>query len=224
MVITAHPDDSEFSAAGTIAKWVAEGKEVVYVICTNGDKGSDDPNMTSERLAKIREKEQRAAAAVLGVKEVVFLGYPDGGLEDTPELRGAIVRQIRKFKPYTVVTSDPHRRYIWHRDHRIVGRVVADAVFPYARDRLSYPDHQSEGLQPHKVREVYFSAAEEPDTFVDISETFHKKIEALKCHKSQLEKRFLVDLEARLRERAANLGKERNIHLAEAFYRVEIPY
>lgn len=224
MVVTAHPDDSEFSAAGTIAKWVAEGKEVYYLICTNGDKGSSDPDMTSERLAVIREREQRCAAAVLGVKDVVFLGYPDGGLEDTPEFRGKIVRYIRTWHPHTIITSDPYRKYLWHRDHRTVGRVALDAVFPYARDRLSYPEHEKEGLQPHKVREVYISGSEEPNTFMDIAETFHKKVEALRCHRSQLSERFLEGLEERLKERAANLGKPAGIALAEAFYKIEVPY
>lgn len=224
VVITPHPDDSEFGAAGTIARWVAEGREVFYVICTNGDKGSDDPEMTSERLAAIRKQEQEEAAAILGVKEVVFLGYPDGGLEDTPEFRGRIVRCIREFRPETVLTPDPYRRYIWHRDHRVTGRVVLDAVFPYARDRLSYPEHEAEGLKPHKVREVYLWGSEEADTFIDISQTFDRKIAALRCHRSQISERFSRTIEQRMRERAAALGKENGMPLAEAFHKVVIPY
>ena len=224
MVFTPHPDDSEFGAAGTIARWVAEGREVFYVICTNGDKGSADPEMTSERLAAIREQEEREAAAVLGVKEVVFLRYPDGGLEDTLEFRGRIVRCIREFRPEVVLTSDPYRRYIWHRDHRITGRVVLDAVFPYARDRLSYPEHEAEGLKPHKVREVYLWGSEDPDTFIDISQTFDTKIAALRCHRSQISEQFSQTMEQRMRERAAALGKESGMPLAEAFHKVVIPY
>ncbi len=224
VVITPHPDDSEFGAAGTIARWVAEGREVFYVICTNGDKGSDDPEMTSERLAAIRKQEQEEAAAILGVKEVVFLGYPDGGLEDTPEFRGRIVRCIREFRPETVLTPDPYRRYIWHRDHRVTGRVALDAVFPYARDRLSYPEHEAEGLKPHKVREVYLWGSEEADTFIDISQTFDRKIAALRCHRSQISERFSRTIEQRMRERAAALGKENGMPLAEAFHKVVIPY
>jgi len=221
LVVTAHPDDSEFGAAGTVAKWVAQGREVIYVICTNGDKGSSDPEMTSERLARIREQEQREAAATLGVKEVVFLGYPDGGLEDTPKFRGEIVRCIRKYRPHTVVTSDTYRRYMWHRDHRVTGRVVLDAIFPYARDHLSYPEHKAQGLDPHKVREVYLSGSEEPNTFIDISETFDKKIAALGCHKSQIS---IEGLEQRIRGRAESLGKANGVALAEAFYKIVIPY
>ena len=137
MVISAHPDDAEFGSAGAVAKWIREGRRVVYVVCTSGDKGSNDPNMTPEQLAKIRENEQEDAAAVLGVSDVVFLRYPDQELEDTPHFRKAIVRQIRIFKPEMILTSDPYRRYIWHRDHRIVGQVTLDAVFPYARDIMA---------------------------------------------------------------------------------------
>ncbi|MFC1829244.1 PIG-L deacetylase family protein [Thermodesulfobacteriota bacterium] len=112
MVISAHPDDAEFGAAGSVAKWVREGRRVVYIVCTSGDKGSSDPGVKPEQLVKIREEEQRDAATVLGVSHVVFLGYPDQGLEDTPEFRKEIVRQIRKYQPGTIVTSDPYRRYI----------------------------------------------------------------------------------------------------------------
>ncbi|MDO8635999.1 MAG: PIG-L deacetylase family protein, partial [Dehalococcoidia bacterium] len=186
LVVCPHPDDGEFGAAGTIAKWSDEGKEVFYVICTNGDKGSSDPNMTSERLAKIRRQEQQAAADVLGVKEVVFLDYPDGGLEDTPQFRGDIVRLIRYFKPKVLLTSDPYRKYIWHRDHRITGRVALDAVFPYARDRLSYPEHEAAGLSPHKVEEIYCWSSDEPNVCIDISATFERKLKSLQCHISQV--------------------------------------
>jgi LmbE family N-acetylglucosaminyl deacetylase len=222
LIITAHPDDSEFGAAGTTAKWVSQGKEVYYLICTNGDKGSNDPEMTSERLAQIREQEQREAAAILGVKEVAFLRHPDGSLEDTSEFRGEVVRYIRKFRPYSVITHDIYRRYLWHRDHRITGRVVMDAVFPYARDRLSYPEHEAEGLKPHKVREVYFWASEEPNTFIDISDTFDKKVAALRCHRSQISDAFENGLEERLRQRAMEAGKEKGMLMAESFYKYEI--
>jgi len=223
LVITPHPDDAEFGAAGTVARWAAEGRPVYYVVCTNGDKGSNDPAMTSEQLAVIRRQEQLAAAAVLGVKEVHFLGYPDGALEDTPEFRGRLVYYIRKYRPFTVVTADPYRRYLWHRDHRITGRAVLDAVFPYARDHLSYPEHIAQGLRPHKVKEVYLWAAEEPNHYVDISDVFELKLKAALCHRSQLtghQRR----LEEWLRERAITLGRAAGYPLAEAFYRLEIPF
>lgn len=221
MVVSPHPDDSEFGAGGTVAKWVKEGQRVIYVVCTNGDKGSADPEMTSERLAKIREQEQREAAKVLGVGEVVFLGHPDGGLEDTPTFRGELVRLIRKYRPDTVMTTDPYRKYSSHRDHRITGIVTLDAVFPYARDHLSYPEYKAEGLRPHKVREVYLWGSEEPDTFINISETFDLKIAALSCHVSQVGQ-HLGEREKWVKERAASLGQAHGIPLAEAFRRIEI--
>jgi len=134
MVFTPHPDDAESAVAGSVARWIREGKDVIYVVCTNGDKGTSDINMKPEELARIREQEQLAAAEVLGVREVIFLRYPDQALEDTPEFRKEIVRLIRVYQPETVVTVDPYRRYLGHRDHRITGQVVLDAIFPYARD------------------------------------------------------------------------------------------
>lgn len=222
LAVCPHPDDGEFAAGGTIAKWVAEGKEVFYVICTNGDKGSSDPEMTSEKLAKVRRQEQQAAAEILGVREVVFLDYSDGGLEDTPQFRGEMVRLIRYFRPFAVATADPYRKYIWHRDHRIAGRVALDAIFPYARDRLSYPEHAAAGLKPHKVEEVYCWAPEEPNLYIDITATFELKLKAILCHQSQL-KAHPGGIEAWTRQRAATLGKERGIPLAEAFYHLKVP-
>ena len=221
MVVTPHPDDAEFGVAGTVARWTREGKDVIYVVCTNGNKGTTDPNMKPDELAKIREKEQLAAAKLLGVREVVFLGYPDQTLEDTPEFRKDIVRLIRKYKPETVVTADLYRRYLWHRDHRITSRVTLDAVFPYARDLLAYPDLLEEGLQPHKVKEVLLWGAEEPNYRSDITDTFDIKIAALRCHKSQIGYNPSLEMEGWLRERAKNMAKGEDYELAEAFYRLE---
>jgi LmbE family N-acetylglucosaminyl deacetylase len=223
LVVPPHPDDAEFGAAGSVANWVSQGYEVVYVVCTNGDKGSDDPEMTSERLARIREEEQLAAARVLGVKEVVFLRHPDGDLRYTPELREELVRYIRKYRPEIVVTVDPYRRYIWHTDHRVTGRAVLDAVFPFARDRLSYPEHLKQGLLPHRVSEVYLWGSEDPDLFLDITNTFETKLAALMCHKSQLGGHVPPE---RVREfvtqRAVEGGQRIGVPLAESFHRVEI--
>lgn len=223
LVIIPHPDDAEFGAAGTVALWAAEGRPVYYVVCTNGDKGSSDPEMTSEGIAAIRRQEQLEAAKVLGVKEVHFLDYPDGALEDNADFRGRLVYYIRKHRPFTVVTTDPYRRYLWHRDHRTVGRVALDAVFPYARDHLSYPEHIKEGLSTHRVKEVYFWAADEPNHYVDVSATFDIKLKAGLSHKSQLTGRH-SSLEGWVRERATNFGKVAGYPLAEAFYRLEIPF
>jgi len=224
MVITPHPDDAEFGVSGTVARWVSEGRDVIYVVCTNGDKGTSDPNMKSDELARIREQEQRAAAKLLGVRDVIFLGYPDQTLEDTPEFRKEIVRLIRVYRPEIVVTADPYRRYLWHRDHRITGQVVLDAVFPYARDFLAYPDLLEEGLQPHKVKEVLLWASEDPNYRSDITDTFDIKIAALRCHKSQIEDNLPPDWEDRLRQWFRSMAEGEDFELAEAFHRAEVQW
>ena len=224
MVVTPHPDDAEFGVAGTVVKWVREGKSVIYVVCTNGEKGTSDINMKPAKLAKIREQEQLAAAKVLGVREVIFLRYPDQSLEDTPEFRKEIVRLIRMYHPETVVTANPYRRYIWHRDHRIVGQVTLDAIFPYARDHLAYPDLLEEGLQPHKVKEVLLWASQEDVNYCsDITDTFDIKMAALHCHKSQVGDNF-PEMEKQLRDRAKRMSGNQPYELAEAFHRVEITW
>ncbi|MGD9006251.1 MAG: PIG-L deacetylase family protein, partial [Desulfobacterales bacterium] len=180
--------------------------------------------LTPEALADIRQNEQRAAAEILGVREVVFLGYPDQGLEDTPEFRKQIVRMIRLYRPQKVVTADPYRRYIWHRDHRIAGQVTIDAVFPYARDHLAYPDLLEEGLQPHKVREMLFWASEDINYVSNITETFDLKLKALRCHKSQVRALKVSNLEDWLRQRCSDLAEGEDFDLAEAFHREEISW
>jgi len=222
MVVTPHPDDAEFGVAGTVARWTSEGKDVIYVVCTNGDKGTSNPNMKPDELVRIREQEQLAAAKLLGVREVIFLRHPDQSLEDTSEFRKEIVRLIRMYKPETVITADLYRRYIWHRDHRITSQVTLDAVFPYARDFLSYPDLLEEGLQPHKVKQVLLWGADEPNYRTDITDTFDIKIAALRCHKSQISDNPSTELEGWLRERHKMLAKGEDYELAEAFYRLEI--
>ena len=222
MVVTPHPDDAEFGVAGTAVRWIREGKDVIYVVCTNGDKGTSDINMKPAELARIREQEQLAAAKLLGVREVIFLRYPDQALEDTPEFRKEIVRLIRRYQPETVVTADPYRRYIWHRDHRITGRVVLDAVFPYARDIHAYPDLLEQGLQPHKVKEVLLWGSEEPNYCSDITDTFDIKVAALRCHKSQIGNSSSTELEERMRQRCKMMAEGEDFELGEAFYRIEI--
>jgi LmbE family N-acetylglucosaminyl deacetylase len=223
LVIAAHPDDAEFGAAGTVAKWVREGRSAAYLVCTSGEKGTTDLSLTPGELIEIREEEQRAAARLLGVKEVVFLRLPDQGLEETAEFRKLIVSMIRTFRPQRVMTSDPYRRYIWHRDHRIIGQVVLDAVFPYARDHLAYPDLIAEGLLPHKVKELYFWGAEEINHRSDISTTFDLKIAALRCHASQVREFTRGDPEQWLRQRCREMAAGESFGLAEAFHRVEAP-
>jgi LmbE family N-acetylglucosaminyl deacetylase len=222
VVVTPHPDDAEFGVAGTVAKWTREGKQVVYVVCTNGNKGTSDPDIKPDELAKIRQNEQRAAAEVLGVREVVFLENQDQGLEDTPDFRKQIVRMIRRYRPETVVTADPYRRYIWHRDHRIAGQVTIDAVFPYARDHLSFPELLEEGLQPHKVKEMLFWASENINYLSDITATFDLKLAALRCHESQVKSMKVSDLKDWLKKRCKDLAEGEDFDLAEAFHREEI--
>jgi len=222
MVVTPHPDDAEFGVAGTVVRWVREGKSVVYIVCTSGEKGTSDTGVKPEELAKVREREQLAAADLLGVREVIFLRYPDQGLEDTPEFRKEIVCLIRRYRPEIVVTADPYRRYIWHRDHRIVGQVTLDAVFPYARDFLAYPDLLEEGLQPHKVNEMLFWASEDSNYRSDITDTFDIKLAALRCHQSQVGNDLAPGLEQHLRQRCRDMAEGEEFELAEAFHRAKI--
>ena len=222
LVITPHPDDAEFGVSGSVARWTREEKEVVYVVCTNGDKGTSDPDMKPEDLAKIREQEQLDAAKVLGVREVVFLRHADQTLEDTPAFRKELVRQIRTFRPEVVVTASPYRRYIWHRDHRIAGQVTLDAVFPYARDFHAYPDLIKEGLQPHKVKEVLLWASDDRNYRSDITDTIEIKIAALRCHRSQVDNDRFPEIERRLRQWSKDYAEGEDYELAEAFHRVEI--
>ena len=223
MVIVAHPDDAEFGAAGTVANWIRDGKQAVYVVCTNGNKGTSDRNIDPEQLAAIREKEQLNAAKTLGVRYVEFLGYPDQSLEDTPSFRKHIVKMIRKHRPEIVVTSDPYKRYVWHRDHRIVGQVVLDAVFPFARDHLAYPDLLEEGFEPHKVKEIWFYASEDINYRSDITDTFHLKLSALRCHESQIREINRPNFDDWLRNRYRQLAEGEDFELAEVFHRVELP-
>jgi LmbE family N-acetylglucosaminyl deacetylase len=222
MVVAAHPDDAEFGVAGTVARWTKEGKQVVYVVCTDGGKGTSDRSLKPDHVSKIRKNEQMAAAKLLGVGDVVFLGYPDQELEDTPAFRKEIVQWIRRYRPRLVVTSDPYRRYIWHRDHRIVGQVTLDAVFPFARDHLAYPDLLAAGFEPHKVEEMMFWGADEPNHRSDISDTFALKMAALRCHKSQVSHIDAEAFENRLRKRYRDMAEGEDFELAEAFHRVKI--
>ena len=189
--VFAHPDDPEFFAGATFAKWAADGAHITFVVATSGDKGSADPDMTQERLAEIREAEERQAAAALGVKDVVFLRYKDGELFPTLELRRDITRMIRLKKPDVVVTLDPTRWYssrgINHPDHRAIGAATLEAVFPTARDRLNFIEHErDEGLEPHKVSTVYIAGAVEPNVTLDVTDAIEGQIESLRAHKTQI--------------------------------------
>ena len=223
LVITAHPDDAEYGCAGSVVRWIREGRSVAYVICTSGEKGTSDRTVRPEELARLREAEQQAAADLLGVREVVYLRYPDQGLEDTAEFRKHLVKVIRTFRPQIVVTTDPYRRYVWHRDHRIVGQAVLDAVFPFARDHAAYPDLLDQGFEPHKVQELLFFGAEDINHYSDISDTFDQKLAALKCHASQMRELKAENLDGWLRQRYQKLAAQSGYELAEAFHRVVMP-
>jgi LmbE family N-acetylglucosaminyl deacetylase len=219
MVIAAHPDDIEFSSAGTVARWVKEGAEVVYVLCTSGDVGIAKPDITRAQAAEIREAEQLAAAEVVGVKEVVFLREPDGMVENTLVLRKRLVREIRRFKPEVVITGDPTivwagPSYINHPDHRAVAGATIDAIFPAAGQPHLFEELAEEGLSAHKVRKVYVLDWMNPDTFVNIGETIHLKIEALRKHVSQMGD---WDPEPMVKERSAERAKGKEMQYAEGF-------
>jgi LmbE family N-acetylglucosaminyl deacetylase len=183
--------------------------------------GSKDPEMNREKLGKIREREQRAACDVLGVGETIFLRYPDGFVEDTAEMRGKIVRELRRLKPHTVITWNPFRTTFTHRDHRLTGQSAVDAVFPLARDPIAYPEHIEEGLEAHRVMELLLAGAENPDHWIEITEdAFKTKIAALRKHKSQIGGAPVPELRKRLKARMAEAGKEKGFAMAEAFRRM----
>jgi LmbE family N-acetylglucosaminyl deacetylase len=224
LVVVAHPDDPEFLAGGTIARLAKEGREIAYVIVTNGNKGSGDRSVTSEQLIAQRAAEQRQAAAVLGVRRLEFLGYEDGELEDTRALRRDVTREIRRWRPELVITLNPQRTYSnfpgWHRDHRTAARVVLDCVYPLARDHLSFPELLPE-YEPHKVREVYTVQWEQPRLVIDITDVMDLKLEAGRCHASQVGE--VKAFEERMRNRAAALGKEKGYAYAEGFDHITVP-
>ncbi|MGE3286978.1 MAG: PIG-L deacetylase family protein [Pseudonocardia sp.] len=228
LVVTAHPDDVDFGAGGTVAAWTAAGIEVAYCICTSGDAGGFDDTPRAQ-MAPLREAEQRAAAAELGVKDVVFLGYPDGQVTASIELRRDISREIRRFRPDRVLTHSPE---IWwrrlgasHPDHRATGEATLAAVYPDARNPFAHPELLADGLPAWTVRELWLMAApdERVDHTVDITDTLERKVAALRAHVSQTG--HMADLESRLREwssywaRRAGLGEQR---YAEVFQVVAI--
>ena len=220
MVVVAHADDAEFGCSGTVARWCREGMEAVYVLATDGSKGSEDREITSEQLAETRKQEQIAAGKVLGLKDVVFLGYPDGYLQPTLELRRDIAREIRRFKPDVLITTSPVRTltgmgYIGHPDHFAAGEAALSAVYPAARDHLTFPELLADGFEPHKVREVLIMGHPDPDKWVNITDTIDIAIKALLSHVSQF--KDPEGLGERMREWKSEAGKGREMDYAEAF-------
>jgi len=219
MVIVAHPDDIEFSSAGTVARWIDNGARVAYVLCTSGEVGIAESGMTKEKAAKIREKEQLSAAEIVGVKDVFFLREPDGMLQPTLDLRKKIVRQIRSFKPEIVICGDPTivwagNTYINHPDHRAAATAALDATFPAAGQPNLFEELEEEGITAHKPRKVYVSGWSGSDLFVNIEDTIDLKITALRAHKSQMKD---WDPEPRIKEWAAERGQGKEMAYAEGF-------
>lgn len=224
--IAAHPDDLDFGAAGTLAKFARDGAEIYYLLLTDGSKGSADPDMSSARLVKMRQDEQRAATKVIGGKEAYFLNHPDGELEVTLDLKREIVKAIRSVRPDTVVTMDPTMVYsathgfINHPDHRAAGQAALDAVYPLARDHLTFPDLYAEGYQPHKVKTMLLVNFEKQNYYVDITDTLETKFDAIEAHKSQVAD--MPAIRQRFMERAAEAGRAAKCAYAEAFVRIDI--
>src|SRR5689334_13734697 len=189
LIVTAHPDDVDFGSAGSVARWTDAGIEVAYCICTSGEAGGFDRSVSRTAMIEIREAEQRAAAKVVGVSDVTFLGYPDGRLESTIALRRDISRVIRRVRPQRVVGQSPERSfqriYASHPDHLAAGEATMAAVYPDARNQFAHPELLEEGFEPWAVNQMYLATAAVPDVFVDITDTFDRKIEALRCHVSQ---------------------------------------
>jgi LmbE family N-acetylglucosaminyl deacetylase len=223
LCISAHPDDAEFTIGGTVARWTREGRDVGFCLITTGGAGVNEHTPSNEGLIPIREKETRAAARILGVKDVVLLGYVDGTLEPTLGLRRDLTRVIRRYRPDIVVTGDPTVRYYGteymnHPDHRAASSAALDAVFPSSETRAIFPELLAEGLEPHKVKQVFISGSLDPDVYVDIARTLGAKCRALKAHRSQVGKGEWVD--QLLKSWAVRDGKKAGLRHAEAFKRM----
>ena len=224
LVITAHPDDAEFMAGGTIAKLVDLGLEVTLAVATSGDKGTRDINLRPQELAAIREAEQRAAARVLGLHRVIFMGYPDGFLIEGHELRGHVVKLIRQLRPDIIVTWDGFRPSFNHTDHRAVGRVVRDALYPAAHDPHYYPEFNTDGAGPWRTAEALLAATEDANLHVDVAPYLEKKVDAILCHTSQIDVISRDEMLKRWRERARadkERRKQTGHEFAESFRRLE---
>ena len=221
MVVVAHADDAEYSCSGTMAKWCRQGAAGIYVVCTDGSKGSSDPNISSKQLIEIRRQEQRAACEVLGVKEVVFLGYEDSMLQPSLELRRDIAREIRRYKPDVVLCPSPVRDlndhiYIGHPDHLAAGEAAMSAVFPAARDRLTFPELLADGFEPHKVRDLMVMDHQHTDKWIDVTETIDLSIDALRKHVSQIGDLGEEHLEM-VRDWKRQAGEPHGVGYAETF-------
>lgn len=219
LVAVAHPDDAELGSGGSIARWTAEGATVDYVVATNGNKGTKDPSLSPHRLAEVREAEQKAAARVLGVRDVIFLRYNDGELRPADGLTIQLAILIRHYRPDVLVTHDPWRLYHLHPDHRALGIAATDAIVA-ARDHLFLPALSVIDLKPHHTPNALFAGADNPNYFVDISGALEAKIESIAQHKSQMTR--VAGWQDRVRQRAAEAARKGGLQYAEGFHRLEL--
>lgn len=225
MVIVAHPDDADFGPAATAARWIDAGSEGWLVCCTSGDQGGEDPEMDPLELAAIREREQRAAADVVGYVGVTFLHMPDGALVNDLILREHLVREIRTFRPDAVLATDPETLFyrdagVNHTDHRAAGMAAVDAVYPASRNPMAFPWLAKSGLPAHRVRRLYLFWTEKPNAYVDTTATVVRKIDALRCHVSQL--KDFGRVEGWIREWSGDLGKRIGVEAADGFHVIVI--
>ena len=222
MAVTPHPDDCEGGCGGTLAKWIKEfGTVASVVMCTNGNKGTGDRGMTSAKLADTRVVEQRNASDIVGVTDVVFLGPPDGGLEDTELFRSQVTREIRRFKPDLILCIDPYRTTSHtHRDHRKSGQVALDAAFSYAWSYQHFPEHiTEEGLEPHRVEQAFLWGSEDPDVFINIQKYLDVKVDSLGAHASQMSSTREERLE-RIKNNSGRHREKTGLEYAEGFRRI----
>jgi LmbE family N-acetylglucosaminyl deacetylase len=222
--IFAHPDDPEFFCGATIAQWIQKGHNVEYCLLTKGEKGINDTFNDTENIISIREKEQKAAAAILGIKNIYYLDYEDGMLAPNMNARKDVVRVIRLIKPDIVVTCDPtnyylNDRYINHPDHRAAGQIVIDAVFPAAQNELYFPELINENIFPHHVEEVWLSLPKDPNVTFDVTETWPIKIKALEEHITQIGD--IQKFRERMASRGAYSDKNGVLHFEEKFNRID---
>ena len=222
LVVGAHPDDVDFATSGTMIKWSREGKEIYYLICTGGDKGGTHNELTPDELVKIRQLEQKAAADIVGARDVIFLNYKDGELEPNKQLKEDIVRVIRKIKPQKVFSFDPANLefdsfYLYHSDHRAAAISVFDAIYPAAKNRLYFPHLIEEGLEPHKVEDLYFYGTKKPNIWIDISDVMEDKIRCLLQHKSQINGTQADIIEGYVRKFSIEAAKDQDFECGEIF-------
>jgi len=221
LIIMAHPDDPDFTCGGTVALMAKQGIEITYMILTNGDKGNHDPDITREELVERRKREQRAAAKVVGVQHVLFMGEEDGFLQPSRELRRRVVREIRRIRPELIITMNPDRYlvgtgYINHPDHRNAGLIALEAIFPASDNMMFFPELMDEGYMPHKISQLYVVGSDQGTVLeVDITSAFKQKIKAISCHETQFAN--MKQTKRRWRERMGKKQEDGSIHYAERF-------